>query len=133
VLLTMMTRFTLRAALATFLLITACTGPGAGGSPQNSSSDPLGTPSAQDGMVSGKVVDASGQPAAAVAIDWDMLSPPYTSTQEGVATLKDGTFKLALPPGQYRIQAGFGESAPTTTVSVQAGRTVTVELQLPGG
>jgi hypothetical protein len=129
----MRTRSALRAVALTgaLLAVTACTGPAISGSAQHLSSDPVGTPSGRDGIVSGKVVDALGQPVARIGIDWEMLSPPFTSTQEGKATLADGTFSLTLPPGLYRIQAGFEASAPEAMVKVEAGRTVTIRLELP--
>ena len=120
--------------LAALLLVVACTAPGASGGVQHLSSEPSGAASGRPhGTVTGKVVDASGQPAAGIGIDWDMLSPPFTSTSEGLATVGDGTFTLALPPGLYRIQAGFGDSAPATTANVMAGETVTIQFQLPDG
>ncbi|HEV2671155.1 MAG TPA: carboxypeptidase regulatory-like domain-containing protein, partial [Gemmatimonadales bacterium] len=65
--------------------------------------------------VTGRVVDAAGQPIAAAIVE-------VTELGRTVTTASDGTFRLAIPPGHYTVAVRAHGYAPVVrAVSVGAG------------
>ncbi|HEX2718359.1 MAG TPA: TonB-dependent receptor, partial [Gemmatimonadaceae bacterium] len=80
---------------------------------------------ATTGTVTGRIVDAADNrplPGAYVIIG---------SSQQGVATREDGTYRLVLRPGTYELRARLiGYGSTTARVTVAAGQTVSQDFAL---
>jgi hypothetical protein len=76
------------------------------------------------------VVDADGRPAAGaiVSVVWGTAATP----EIGIVADQDGRFRVALPPGRFRLQANAGGEGGTTEVEI-AGSAPDIAIRLEGG
>ena len=113
------------------ILVVACTqAPDGGDAVVHRRGDPPGSPSPQSGLITGYVVDAGAEPVPGINLGVETLSPPFTSSSEGRATLPDGTFAIRRSAGRCRVSAHGPQGTAEVVVELHAGETVTVELQL---
>lgn len=124
-------------AAALLLALTAC-----GPQPSSSGGDPGGPASdsataggtaagtAARGSVAGTVRAADGSPlTGAVVVPRSLDSPAQPVPELAVVTDRQGGYRWTLPPGRYELAVQVGErrALPVKTVTVQAGRTATVD------
>ena len=87
-------------------------------------------------IVEGKVVGRDGAEAAGERLEFVRLDGEDGAGKGEVHALRtddDGTFRVALPPGRYRVQAREPDRAGDTLAEVEAerGETRTLRLTLP--
>ena len=114
------------AAVALAAGLVACQGDGAATHRPGQSP---GSPSSYSGVLSGRVTDGAGNPIEGANISIELLSPPFTSTQEGLATTADGTFESRENAGTYRVSATVDGETMEKEIELEVGETVEVRFE----
>lgn len=82
---------------------------------------------AQNGTIQGKVTDENGEPAAGASVI-------IIGTTRGTSVASDGSYSLNVSIGNIKIQfTGIGYKTITKEVSISAGQTMTIDVQLESG
>jgi protocatechuate 3,4-dioxygenase beta subunit len=84
---------------------------------------------AAQGSISGRVVDAAGQPIAGASVAVSGSSQPHRDI--GAMTSTDGRFRFGnMLPGTYQIAARAKNVTGTVDVVVTSGQTADAEIRL---
>lgn len=113
-------------AVALAIALSACQ---QGGSATHRPGQPASSASEDSGLISGRVTDGSGKPIDGANISVERISPPFTSSLEGLASIADGTFESRETAGRYRVSATFGGVTLEEEIALQAGDAVQVEFE----
>lgn len=105
------------------------------GLPVAPSGEPQVVTLGRGGRIDGRVIDASGKPAASewVELFVDVGSSPDSDRRPSIGSERtdaDGRFRFLIGPGSYRVAPSRDASSAGATVAVKADETRTVELRL---